>query len=482
MAQPRSTAKRGGRARADDVFTRIEALARNLWWTWNAAPQRLFAALDPVIWHATGHNPIETLAQLAPHRREAIAGDPAFGEHLKQCERELREYLRAKTWFQRTATPKEKRLRVAYFCAEYGLHECLPQYAGGLGVLAGDHLKSASDLGIPLVGVGLLYRCGYYEQSFDREGATRAAYPQLDFDRLPITDTGKQVAVPIAARKVWARIWRVQVGRVPLYLLDTDVPGNKPKDRAITRSLYGGDEQTRLQQEIVLGIGGTRALEVVGQHPTVCHLNEGHAAFCAFERLRQFCQTGLPFDHAEERTWASTVFTTHTPVPAGHDRFAPALVMRHLGPLAEDLHLLRHEFLAMGRENPDDEKEPFCMTVLALGLSERANGVSKLHGQVSREMWQSVYSAPRVADVPIGHVTNGVHLADVAGTRRLSRSTPRYLKPRWVGAGPEDDWWKHAERIPPAELWAARNQLRRRLVHFIRARLLEQVTTPARAG
>ena len=460
--------------RKQDILQRVETLARNLWWSWNSAAKQLFAALDPVLWEAANHNPLETLARLTPERRAVLSADTDFEAHLKQCENELKLYLRTKTWFQRTATPRQKRLRVAYFCAEYGLHECLPQYAGGLGVLAGDHLKSASDLGVPLVGVGLLYHCGYYQQALDATGATQATYPQHDLSRLPISNTGKHVDIPLGRRTVWARIWQVQVGRVPLYLLDTDVPRNKPKDRAITRHLYGGDEELRIQQEIVLGIGGVRALAKLGLRPTVFHLNEGHAAFCALERLRQLRRTGWSATRAIQRVRAATVFTTHTPVPAGHDRFSPTLTMRYLGPLVQDLGMARHEFLALGREDQADQQEPLCMTVLALRLSGRCNGVSKLHGEVSRKMWLRVYDARRPADVPIGHVTNGIH-AQTWLAPEIEPLYRRYLKPRWLGAGPDADWWKNADRIPPAELWEVRGMLRRRLVHFIRQRLLEQI-------
>lgn len=474
MKRRRSRRPHERRPPGDEVFGRVAALARNLWWTWNPPAQRLFAGLDPALWETTGHNPLATLAQLSPARREALAHDPAFLEVLGRCEADLEQYLRAETWFDRTAAPQQKRLLVAYFCAEYGLHECLPQYAGGLGVLAGDHLKSASDLGVPLVAVGLLYRCGYGEQTLDEEGATHVRYPPCDLQRLPITDTGQRVRVPLGRREILARLWLVPVGRVRLYLLDTHLPENAPAERAITRTLYGGDEETRIQQEIVLGVGGVRALEKLGLEPTVYHLNEGHAAFCALERVRRLCQSGWLYDHAEERVWESTIFTTHTPVEAGHDRFDPALVLRYLKPLADDLGLPREEFLALGRADPEDDAEPFCMTVLALGLSERCNGVSKQHGEVSRRLWQAVYDADRPEDVPIGHVTNGVH-AQTWLAPEIEPLYRRYLKPRWLGAGPDDDWWQNAGRIPAAELWAARQLLRRRLVHFVRQRLREQI-------
>ncbi len=470
----KSQDRRGRQAGRVGLFARLDALARNLWWTWNSTPQRLFAALDPVLWEATNHNPIATLARLSPDRRTALLNDADFARLLGRAEAELNEYLTARTWFQRTANRHEKGLRVAYFCAEYGLHEALPQYAGGLGVLAGDHLKAASDLGVPLVAVGLLYRSGYYRQSFDSSGATRVAYPEYDFSLLPISDTGRQVAVPLDKRLVHARIWLVQVGRVPLYLLDTDVPENQPRDRAITRVLYGGDQVTRIQQEIILGVGGVLALRELGHDPNVFHINEGHAAFCTLQRLRELRQAGVPLEAAEERVWQSTVFTTHTPVPAGHDRFPPEMVLRWLRPVIADIGLPHDAFLALGRENPESRREPFCMTVLALGLSQRTNGVSRIHGAVSRAMWQNVFEAARPEDVPIGHVTNGIHAPTWLATE-IEPLYQRYLRPRWVGAGPENDWWKHAARIPPAELWRVRTLLRRKLIAFIRQRLRQQL-------
>lgn len=458
---------------ARSVADRITSLARNLWWTWNPDAQRLFAALDPALWEAANHNPLATLGNLAPERRAALDTVPEVLRLLDDCERQLALYLRSRTWFERHAAPRQRRPRIAYFCAEFGLHECLPQYAGGLGILAGDHLKSASDLGVPLVGVGLLYQNGYYSQALRADGSTRVSYPSLDCARLPIHDTGQSVRVPIARRAVQARIWRIQVGRVPLFLLDTDVPANRPADRRITARLYGGDQHTRIQQEIVLGVGGVRALDAVGVRANVFHLNEGHAAFCTLERLRRLRSAGVAWDRALRRVAASTVFTTHTPVPAGHDRFPPRLMRKYLGSLSAALGVPEEQWLALGRVHAHDRREPFCMTVLALRTSATRNGVSKIHGAVSREMWQPVFAAKRPAAVPIGHVTNGVH-AETWLAPEMRALCKRYLKPRWVGAAPSDDWWRRASRIPPAELWATRCLLRRQLVHFVRARLAQQ--------
>lgn len=460
--------------RKPDLFTRVAELARNLWWTWDPDAQRVFAALDPAQWEATNHSPLHTLATLTDNRRATLQDDPKFTALLDNVEKRLREYLRAKTWFQRNASTARKRLRVAYFCSEFALHESLPQYSGGLGVLAGDHLKSASDLGIPLVGVGLLYRHGYYRQHLRDDGSTHAIFPRYDFDLLPIHNTGKTTRVVVGRRKITARIWQVQVGRVPLYLLDTDITANRPADREITARLYGGDNETRIRQEILLGIGGLQALEAVGVNPTVFHLNEGHAAFCALERLRRLRQSGRTRDRAIEDVRTSTVFTTHTPVPAGHDRFDPKLMSRYFRGWTDQLDLSRNDFLALGRENAADRNEPFCMTVLALRLSARCNGVSAIHGRVSREMWTGVYDAKRPGDVPIGHVTNGVHAATWLAPE-MRPLYARYLKPHWDTATPRDNPWQRANRIPPSDLWEMRRVLRRRLIQFVRRQLRIQI-------
>ncbi len=457
-----------------ELFDRVAALARDLWWTWNPDPQRLLAGLDPVAWEAVGHNPLAVLADLRPERRAALREASEFAQLLADCERQRREYLSAATWFERRMRGPRRRLRVAYFCAEFGLHECLPIYAGGLGVLAGDHLKSASDLGVPLVGVGLLYRNGYYRQEFRHDGSTRVTYPALDFERLPLTDTGRRVRVPLGRREIVVRIWRATVGRVPLYLLDTDVRENRPAERAITGRLYGGNEELRIRQEVVLGIGGVRALAELGERVTVFHMNEGHAAFCNLERLRQLRAAGMSVPAALRRVRRSSVFTTHTPVPAGHDRFPPRLMLRYFEPYLRALKLDPAAFLALGRERPEDRNEPFCMTVLALRTAGRCNGVARLHGAVSRAMWTGVFAVTDPRKVPITHITNGVH-SQTWLAPEMRPLYDKYLRPRWLGAGPADNWWRRADRIPPAELWHVRNLLRRKLVAFVRARLQAQI-------
>ena len=457
-----------------DLFARLARLARNLYWTWDSPTQRLFAGLEPALWQSSGRNPILTLNRLSRERREQIAQEPGFLALTAECEARLQAYLTTPTWFERTATPAQQRLMVAYFCSEFAIHDCLPLFAGGLGVLAGDHLKSASDLGIPLVAIGLLYRNGYYQQSLASDGSTRVLYPNYDFNEFPITDTGKQVTVSVGARPVNARVWLAQVGRTRLLLLDSDVAGNDDAARNITSRLYGGNDELRIQQQMLLGIGGVLALEKLRIEPTVYHLNEGHAAFCQLQRLRTMRVRGLKLDEACETIRKSTVFTTHTPVPAGNQRFDNSLTMKYLGELARDLRLKREEFLGLGREVPGNRKEPFCMTVLALRLAKYCNGVAALHGQVSREMWLKVYGAKRADDVPIGHVTNGIHPRTWLAPE-MEPLYDRYLKPNWNGAGPDDDWWKNVDKIPAAELWRMRSLLRKRLVTYIRTQLRAQI-------
>jgi starch phosphorylase len=457
-----------------EIRERLECLARNLHWSWDAQTAMLFESLDPALWRAVDRNPLRVIRSVDAARWAVLADDRGFRDRLAACEGSLRDYLRTKPWFARSASRREKKLHVAYFCAEYAVHECMQIYAGGLGVLAGDHLKSASDLGIPLTAIGLLYRHGYYRQQLQSDGSTRVVYPTYDYADWPIEDTGLEIEIPLMRRTIRARIWKMMVGRVELYLLDTDLADNKPKDREITRFLYGGDSEYRVQQEVVLGIGGRIALDALGIEPTVYHLNEGHAAFCALERVRRFMLEGAGIDDAMQAVRQSSVFTTHTPVPAGNDRFEPTLTWKYLGPMAREMGLSRRQLLTLGREDPTDLTEPFCMTVLALKLSEHCNGVAELHGDTSRRMWMKTYDADSPADVPIRHVTNGIHVQTWLAPE-ASRLYDRYLKPKWNGAGPDDDWWAKVDRIPPAELWAMRNMLRARMITFIRGRLARQI-------
>ena len=462
MWQPHLSGAAGG-----DVLARTRELAMNLWWSWNHDAQRLFASLDPATWEATHRNPIKTIKLLTPERRAGLLDDANYAAHLARVERALATYLKTPTWFEKTQK-KAKNVLVAYFCAEFAIHESLPQYSGGLGVLAGDHVKSVSDLGIPFVGIGLLYRNGFYTQEFLPDGRSRVIYPQIDFADCPITDTGHVIDVPMATRKVKAKIWRQQVGRVSLFLLDTDLPANKPADRALTRHLYGGDREYRIQQEILLGVGGVIALDALGLEPSVYHLNEGHAAFCALERVRRLVKSGSSLDRAKKKVRATTVFTTHTPVPAGNDRFHPELALKYIGSYRKPLGLSNQQLLALGREDTNNIFEEFCMTVIALNLADHRNGVAELHGQTARGMWKRIGGR-------IGHVTNGVH-SQTWMPEEVDPLYEKYLKPKWLGAGPRQSWWKNASKIPDAELWKVQQTLRSKLVCCARERLTNQLT------
>jgi starch phosphorylase len=457
-------------ATAKTLEQRLTNLAGNLWWTWNSAAVALLRGIDPQLFAAVNQNPLRMFRLLGAKRIVALGDDPDFLHRLQAVEKSLSAYLAAPTWYGKFARKNGRKLRVAYFCAEFAVHESVPQYSGGLGVLAGDHVKSASDLGVPFVGVGLLYRRGYYTQKFAPDGSTRVVYPELDFSELPIADTGIVIAVPMGNRKIHAKIWRQTVGRVKLLLLDTDIPANKPGDRRLTYHLYGGDREYRIRQEILLGVGGMIALEAAGESPTVVHMNEGHAAFAALERVARLTRGGVRVPEAIRRVSASSVFTTHTPVPAGNDRFDPRLAMKYIGHFAGDLGIGAQELLALGREDPANRREEFCMTVLALRLSRHCNGVSALHGQVSRQMWKKVYNAKNERRVPIGHVTNGIHVPTWLAPE-MGPIYDKYLKPNWMHAGDRLGFFARAGRIPDDELWSIHADLKRKLVGFVRQRL-----------
>ena len=455
------------------LHKRLRALALDLRWTWCPEAQAAFRAVDPVEWGATKHAPLELLRRAHPARLEACALDPSFLELVDRAEAARDSYYAPETWFDRRVAPKPERLRVAYFCSEFAIHESLQQYSGGLGVLAGDHVKSASDLGLPFVGVGLLYRHGYYIQELGADGSTRVLYPSVDFKDLPIVDTGKEIECPLGTKLVRAKIWKQQVGRVPLYLLDADIEGEPKAHRELTHGLYKGEPDLRLRQQILLGVGGVLALEAVKVRPTVVHLNEGHAAFASIERMRALVDKGLSYDAAFESVRSSTVFTTHTPVPAGHDRYAPKDVAKYMRGHLDTLGLKPQSFADLAREVPGDSKESFCMTVLGLRTARSVNGVAELHGEVSREMWKGAYDLDEASEVPIGHVTNGVHLETWLAPEARALYA-RTFKPKWLSMGPKDNPWAKATSIPLRDLWELRCTLRAKLVHFVRARLARQ--------
>ncbi|HEX7104105.1 MAG TPA: alpha-glucan family phosphorylase [Nitrolancea sp.] len=455
----------------------LRGLALNLWWVWNDEARSLFVDLDPELWQRTAHNPILLLDEIEQDRLDAAARDPNFLSRLTAVEHQLGAYMRAgSTWYGRsngaTTTPS-----IAYFSAEFGVTECLSIFAGGLGVLAGDHLKSSSDLGLPLVGVGLLYQEGYFHQLLSDSGWQQELYSQHDFARLPLSpvlgsdDEPIHVQVEMPGRSVFANIWHAQVGRISLYLLDTNTPLNHPDDRRITDKLYGGDIDARIKQEIVLGIGGFRALQLLNIEPSVYHMNEGHSAFLGLERVRQLMEMhDVSFDAAREAASAGLVFTSHTPVPAGHDYFVPDLINHYFGDYIASLGLSHWDFLALGRQNPYDHNEAFCMTILALKLAAYSNGVSELHGVVTRRMWSGLWPGVPVDEVPIGRVTNGVHLNSWIG-REMGALYDRHLGKEWRSEPADASVWDRIDHVSDAEIWETHELARHRLVDFARAHL-----------
>jgi len=474
----------------------LNRLAHNLWWTWDQGAQDLFQELSPRGWQNLYHNAVAVLHEVSDYELRVRLQNPDFARRVRQVLERFDAYLhRTDTWAA-THAPALGRRPVAYFSAEFGFHETLPIAAGGLGVLAGDHAKSASDLGLGFVGVSLFYREGYFMQSFNAENWQTEYYSLLDPRNLPVEPVldprGEPLigTVRIAAATVAFRAWRVNVGRCPVYLLDTNLPENEPHYRELTTRVYGGDSTTRIMQEILLGVGGVRLLRLLGLQPAVFHMNEGHAAFLTLELIREKIAAGLSFAEAQAATRGECLFTTHTPVEAGHDRFTSDL-MRHVAhKFCDHLKLTHDELMALGRVRPDDPGEPFCMTVLALKHSRAANAVSELHGQVSRKMWHALYPDRPVEQVPIGHITNGVHLLGwMKGRVRkfwrdrvhqavahngniLARTAHLYADE----ANSPEFWAALADpaTVSDEELWALRYELRRELIEFARRRLLLQ--------
>ncbi|MBL8879672.1 MAG: alpha-glucan family phosphorylase [Phycisphaerales bacterium] len=459
----------------------LRTLAYNLWWSWNPPATDLFRRLDVDLWETCGHNPVVMLGQISQERLERMARDDAFVAQLTRVMDAFYIYHEGRTWFGERF-PQFKNQLVAYFSAEFGIHESLPIYSGGLGVLAGDHLKSASDLGVPLIGVGLMYRNGYFEQQLTQDGSQLDIYNAYDFHRWPATQAltpegaPVRVTVHMGEQAVIAQVWTARVGRVRLFLLDADLPDNPPEYRSVTHRLYGGDSTMRIRQEILLGVGGMRVLRAVGVAPDVCHMNEGHAAFLALERIRlAMVEKNLTYHQAREATCGGNLFTTHTPVPAGIDRFDPKLVESHLEWMARDLGISMNELLSIGRENPADLTEEFCMAILALRLAYRSNGVSRLHGEVSRGMWKSCWPNVPRDEIPITHVTNGIHLRSWTSAT-MGELFEQYLGPTWAEDTGDPELWQRISSIPDAEIWRVHERRRERLITFARRRLRDELT------
>jgi len=457
-------------------LSRMEELAHNLWWCWDHDAIALFRRLDQTLWEKTGHNPVQTLGEVDQERLAAASREEGFLAHLDHVLERFDHYMARANH----GCDEDGEHCTAYFATEFGITECLPIYSGGLAVLAGDHLKSASDLGYSIAGIGLLYRRGYFQQYLNEAGWQQESYVNNDFHTLPLlverNAEGRHATVELSYPDgpVRARIWRAQVGRVPLYLLDADLSDNRPEDRGITASLYGGDSEMRIRQEILLGMGGVRALEELGIHPDVCHMNEGHSAFLGLERIRHLMeQEGLTFAQAHEAVAATNVFTSHTPVPAGIDVFSPGLMSRYFSEYAERLGLSWDEFMALGQENPAADGG-FSMAVLAVRLSNRRNAVSQLHGRVARRMWRGLWPQVPQDEVPIAAVTNGVHFSSWI-SHDMATLFDRYLGPRWREEPADPGLWAEVEHIPADELWRTHEIRRERLIAFVRRRLQQQL-------
>ena len=463
-----------------EAIARLNELAYNLWWSWNPDAQALFSTLDPGLWERVNQNPVKFLRSASQELLNQAAEDPTWRERFHAVLDAFDAYMdpQANTWHRRTYGDRDP-ATIAYFSAEFGLHEALPIYSGGLGILSGDHCKEASDLGLPFVGVGFLYPQGYFTQRITEDGVQEAFYEKLDFAEVPATPAlapdGQPVLihVDLPGRTVYAKVWRIQVGRIPLYLMDTDVERNAPQDRELSARLYGGDHEMRISQEFVLGIGGVRVLRALGLHPQVWHMNEGHSAFLNLERIRDLVQQqGMAFAAAVEAVRAGSIFTTHTPVPAGHDAFAFELMEKFFWQFWGQLGIDRETFLGLASHDQGWGSQ-FSMTVLAFHLSAYHNGVSELHGHVSRKMWKELWPGTPVEQAPIGHITNGVHTGTWLAPE-LRDLYDRYLQSDWLEEVDDPATWEHLAEIPSQELWAVHNQRKSQMVDFVRERVRRQ--------
>ena len=459
----------------------LYVVAGNLYWSWHYEIAEIFRRIDYDLWKQCAHNPIRMLGMVSQARLEDLSRNEGFLYQLQQAREKLEETLNSPSWFDKIYAREGERPTIAYFSAEFGMHECLPIYSGGLGILAGDHLKSASDLGVPLAAIGLLYQKGYFRQYLNTDGWQQEHYIDNDFHNMPLEMVRKEGGHPLTiniqfpGRTVTAQIWKVMVGRTPLYLLDTNLPCNSTFDRTITQTLYGGDSEMRICQEIVLGIGGLKALYAMNLEPTVCHMNEGHAAFMALERVRRIrSRYNMTYEEAFETAKASNVFTVHTPVAAGNDEFPVEMMDKYFGHYYGKLGLNREQFLALGRVHADNPMEPFKMPVLAIRMSAYRNGVSQLHGEVSRKIWSGLWMELPTDEVPINAITNGVH-AKTWLSAEINSLFERYLGARWSDEIIDKSIWHNIDQIPDEELWRIHQRCKERLVGFARARLKRQL-------
>ncbi len=461
-------------------ISRLYELAYNLWWSWHPEARTLYSSLDPALWEEVGHNPVRFLSAVHPQYLEQAAANEEYLYQYNTVISDFDHYMHPRadeTWFTSTY-PEHTDKVIAYFSAEFGLHESLPIYSGGLGILSGDHCKEASDLGIPLIGMGFLYPQGYFTQRITRDGIQEAFYEKLQFSEapaVPALDTnGNEVmiSVDLPGRRIYAKIWKLQVGRVPLYLMDTDVTPNDPHDRELSARLYAGDREMRIAQEIVLGIGGVRALRALGISPSSWHINEGHAAFLSLERCRELVVSGMSFNEAREIVRANSLFTTHTPVPAGNDTFSYDLIDKYFGTYWGQLGLTREQFLEIARED-HGWGQTYGMTVLALRLTGQHNGVSKLHGEVSRKMWQFLWPGLDVEEVPIGSITNGVHSPSWIAPE-MNALYVRHLGDWGRYVDDQNFWNSNIHKLPDEELWKTHYTRKEALITYVRQRLKQQ--------
>jgi starch phosphorylase len=448
----------------------LSKIAQNVWWSWNPSAQRLFQYIDPLLWDAVNHNPILFLHKMDRTRLNAALNNQLYLDTYDKTLEAFDAYIKSEnTWFTNTY-PKLSDKQIAYFSFEFGLHESMPFYAGGLGILSGDHLKEASDLGMPLTAVGFIYSQGYFVQHITEDGWQETRVKIIDFKEIPIIallDENRKpvtITVELPGRSVTARIWEMQIGRVHLYLLDSDFEENSPADRQLTARLYSSDLEVRISQEILLGMGGVKALRLLGYNPTVWHMNEGHSAFLALERIRELMKTGLAFDQAADQVRTGDVFTTHTPVPAGNDMFPVWLIDKYFSQVWTELGITRDQFIDLGKQT-QPWGDTFVMPVLALRLSERANAVSELHSHVSQKMWNFMWPDRKEEEVPIGYVTNGVHTQTWLA-RRMGLLFDQYLGSDWLAHLDDPAFWNNINNIPDEELWGVRRHLKNKLVKF----------------